>query len=343
MSEYYFAHDAAAQSLILEVAATSTGRPAYLLEKDIWVVWTLCALFAAPFAGALVFKGGTSLSKVYRAIDRFSEDIDITFDIRQLIPELTAEGVLPDTKSQARRWRTEIETRLYAWVAETGLPYLDRAAKSYDLAVRMSADKDTIYFEYDARADGYGYVPARIKIEFGARSTGLPVEEHSIGCDAAGHVVDTEFPYAPTVRVMRAERTFWEKATAIHVFCLQMRLRAEAFARHWYDLAMLDAAGLADTALADSNLAQEVADHKAIFFIEKAADDTVIDYHAAVHGQLRLVPEGEALDLLADDYAKMVDARLQHDGAALNFDDVIARCRVIETKANCRYTAPPVG
>ena len=322
MSEHYFAHEAAAQALILDVAATSTGRPAYLLEKDIWVVWTLHALFAAPFADALVFKGGTSLSKVYCAIDRFSEDLDITFDIRRLVPDLTVDGVLPETKGQARRWRAEIESKLHAWVVETALPYMEGEAGSYSLPARLSADKDTVYIEYDARADGYGYVPARIKIEFGARSTGLPADEHSIACDATGHVIDTEFPFAPAVRVMRAERTFWEKATAVHVFCLQGRMRTEAFARHWYDLAKLYAAGFADKALADASLANEVADHKAIFFIEKAADNSMIDYHAAVTGALKLVPEGAALNLLADDYAKMVDARLQHDGAAMTFKDV---------------------
>jgi hypothetical protein len=337
MSELYLAHDGAAQSLILEVGATQTGRPAYLLEKDIWVVWTLRTLFAAPFADALVFKGGTSLSKVYRVIDRFSEDIDITFDIRRLVPELTAEGVLPSSKSQARRWRDVIEAKLRAWVGDVALPHVAKAVAAEGLAARVSADKDVVLVEYDPRADGYGYVPARIKIEFGARSTGLPADIHAISCDAAGHVIDTEFPVAPAVRVMSAERTFWEKATAIHVFCRQKRLRTEAFARHWYDLAMLDAAGLCDLAIADTALASEVAEHKSVFFIEKDEGGEAIDYGRAVAGDLQLIPEGEALAALADDYARMVEARLQHDGAALAFDTVLSRCRDIESKANARH------
>lgn len=339
MAEHYLAEDAANQAVILEVAATATGRPAYLLEKDIWVVWTLQTLFAASFADALVFKGGTSLSKVYRVIDRFSEDIDITFDIRKLVPDLTAEGVLPKTKSQAKRWRETIEAKLHAWIVDTALPYLQSAFASDGLRATLRAEKDTIYIDYEPCAEGYGYVQARIKIEFGARSTGLPAEEHCLVCDAAGHVIDTEFPFAPSVRVMRAERTFWEKATAIHVFCLQKRMRTEAFARHWYDLTMLDAAGIADRALADTSLAADVADHKEFFFMENDAEGRVIDYHAAVAGQLKLVPEGDALDLLTDDYAKMADARLQHEGSALTFDEVIARCRVIEMKANAHGSA----
>jgi predicted nucleotidyltransferase component of viral defense system len=64
----------------LAVAAAASGRPVHLLEKDVWVVWALEVLFNAPFAERLVFKGGTSLSKAYRIIRRFSEDIDITTD-----------------------------------------------------------------------------------------------------------------------------------------------------------------------------------------------------------------------------------------------------------------------
>jgi predicted nucleotidyltransferase component of viral defense system len=70
-------------------ARAKTGRPTHLLEKDVWVVRTLGALFESPLAADLTFKGGTSLSKDYKLIDRFSEDIDLTYDIRKLIADLT--------------------------------------------------------------------------------------------------------------------------------------------------------------------------------------------------------------------------------------------------------------
>ena len=76
----------------LQVAAGQSGRPAYLLEKDVWVVWTLRALAAASFGHTLTFKGGTSLSKAYGAIRRFSEDLDITYDIRAIAADLVAEN-----------------------------------------------------------------------------------------------------------------------------------------------------------------------------------------------------------------------------------------------------------
>jgi predicted nucleotidyltransferase component of viral defense system len=83
----------------LGVAATQSGRPIHLLEKDIWVVWAIDALFSLEFGKHLVFKGGTSLSKAYDVIGRFSEDVDVTYDVRQLIPELIGNGLpVPRTK-----------------------------------------------------------------------------------------------------------------------------------------------------------------------------------------------------------------------------------------------------
>ena len=71
----------------LEVAAAQTGRAPHLLEKDVWVVWVLSVIDQSPLANKLTFKGGTSLSKVYKIIDRFSEDIDLTCDIRAIAPD----------------------------------------------------------------------------------------------------------------------------------------------------------------------------------------------------------------------------------------------------------------
>ncbi len=85
MAEAWFALSLKDQAEALEVAAGRSGRPAHLLEKDIWVVWALGVIYRSPLANTLTFKGGTSLSKVYQVIDRFSEDIDLTYDIRNLV------------------------------------------------------------------------------------------------------------------------------------------------------------------------------------------------------------------------------------------------------------------
>ena len=101
----------------LQVARNLSGRRAHLLEKDIWVVQTLDVLFDAPFGTDIVFKGGTSLSKGYSVIRRFSEDFDITYDIRAFAPDLAAdagEETLPPTRSQEKRWSMAIREQLSA-------------------------------------------------------------------------------------------------------------------------------------------------------------------------------------------------------------------------------------
>ena len=85
MADHYLDLETDIRHEALEFAASESGRPAYLLEKDIWVVWTLRTLFGAPFGGSLVFKGGPSLSKAYGVIRRFSEDVDLTYDIRDIV------------------------------------------------------------------------------------------------------------------------------------------------------------------------------------------------------------------------------------------------------------------
>ena len=111
----------------LRAAQAECPHPAFVLEKDIWVVATLGVLFDAPFGYQLVFKGGTSLSKVWRAIRRFSEDIDITYDIRGFAPDLVAgagDEALPLTRSQERRWTKAIRPRLAEWVRGRAGPFV---------------------------------------------------------------------------------------------------------------------------------------------------------------------------------------------------------------------------
>jgi len=112
----------------LRAVQAAGSYPAFLLEKDVWVVATLGVLFDAPFGHQLVFKGGTSLSKVWRAIRRFSEDIDITYDIRRFAPDLVARAgdeALPPNRSQEKRWTRTIRQRLAEWVRERVGPLVE--------------------------------------------------------------------------------------------------------------------------------------------------------------------------------------------------------------------------
>ena len=132
---------------------------------------------------------------------------------------------------------------------------------------------------------------------------------------------------------MLAERTFWEKATSMHVYCLQGRVRGERWSRHWHDIVRLDDAGIAAKALADRQLARSVARHKGMFFRENDANRQRIDYHAAVSGNLRLVPSGTAQEPLAEDYASMLSIGMLLDEDE-PFDTLMQRCALIEERAN---------
>jgi len=320
MTEPFLSLTLAERREVLEAAFDrDLTRSAALLEKDVWVVWILQALFAGPFADDLVFKGGTSLSKAYDVIQRFSEDVDLTYDIRKLADEKAGQPenlTDAEAKSLGRRIRERLLPRLLDDVIK---PYLDAQIASAGLKANVDREDENLLVFYEPAADYPTYMPPRVKLEFGARSTGEPATPMPVACYLAPAFPELEFP-AATPRVMRAERTFWEKATLAHVYCLEGKLRgAKGFARHWHDLARLDEAGFAD--------------HKSKFFPAKDAHAGAIGYHAAVSGHLVLIPQGEALALLRADYEAMIEAGYL-EGDAEGFDTLMESCADLQDRTN---------
>lgn len=319
----------------LAVAAELSGRPASILEKDVWVVLCLSALFESDLGAHLSFKGGTSLSKAHGIIARFSEDVDLTYDVRCLLPEIAA-GIgaeaLPPNRSQEQKWSRLVRARLPEWVEQVALPSVCGRLDKEGLSASPRAAGEHIRVEYESVvAMATDYVAPHVRLEFGARSTGEPVEVRLVLCDAAPHLPALSFP-AAAPRVLVAERTFWEKATAVHAFCLQGSFHGERFSRHWYDLAMFEASGRARKALLDRDLGRTVARHKQLFFPVRDESGAVIDYSEAVEGGLRLVPHGRPLITLADDYRRMLEAGLLEIGAP-TFEEVVDLCRALEDTA----------
>jgi hypothetical protein len=254
VAEPYFSLSDEDRAEVLELGRERTGRPAHLLEKDVWVVWTLGALFGSPVGADLTFKGGTSLSKAYRIIDRFSEDLDLTYDIRRLIADLTGgEEFLPTSRSQASKWTRAVRDRLPDWIAGTVQPVIQAALDQASLGARLELsgpDKDKLLLHYPAVKRGTGYVAPVVTMEFGGRATGEPHSITPVTCDIEGQVKGVSFPVASPM-VMSVTRTFWEKATAAHVYCAQGRIRGERYARHWHDLAAIMRSPHFDTAIND--------------------------------------------------------------------------------------------
>ena len=320
---------------MLVIAAERARRRPHLLEKDVWVVDILRILVEAPFGPHLTFKGGTSLAKAWRVLRRFSEDVDITYDIRAFASDLAGgagDEALPPTRSQERRWTRAIRARLAAWARDGAAPAVEAGLARGGLAAKTRAEGERLYVAYEPAFDDYGVVKPEVLVDFGARSTGEPRAERAVSCDAAALLPELSFPEARP-KVMLPERTFWEKAAAMHTYCLRRRGRGERLSRHWHDAARLDDAGVAEKALADRALGMAVARHQAAFFRERDAAGAWIDHAAAVSGRLRLVPDGPALAALAEDHAGML-ANGMLLGEEEPFDSLMERCAVHEEKAN---------
>jgi Nucleotidyl transferase AbiEii toxin, Type IV TA system len=325
----------------LQFAASETGRPANLLEKDVWVVQSLDILFSSPYGPHLVFKGGTALSKVHKVITRFSEDIDVTYDIRQLAPEAEKYkqelDVVPENRSQQKKLTDSIrKERLPSWLQNKILPLFSDSlstlpgVKLHTAASEDSSGVDTLIIEYPAVIRASTYALPRVALEFGGRSTGEPATASHVVCDMAHLFSDLIFPAADP-RTMHVSRIFWEKATAIHVYCLRgNRPIAHRFSRHFYDLMQLNVHDLVKPSIAAREVAKAVAEHKGMFF------GANVDYIAAISGGLRLVPQGDALEALQHDYQQMTSEGLLLEDAP-SFDTIIGHCLTIQDEANqCR-------
>ena len=163
----------------LNAAQQTSGRRAFLLEKDVWIVGMLRALFGAPFGADLVFKGGTSLAKAYHAIRRFSEDIDVTYDIRAFAPDLvTGAGAeaLPSTRSQEKRWSRAIRSRLAEWVRGEALAAVGEGLGRPGLSGEVSASGERLVLRYEPLLDAYGFVRPEVIVEFGASPSVMMAE-----------------------------------------------------------------------------------------------------------------------------------------------------------------------
>ena len=246
MAEAFLSLDAGERADILRTVAARSGRAAIILEKDIWVCWVLQAVFSVPDPHPMAFKGGTSLSKVYRIIDRFSEDVDVTLDYRAFDDGFDpfAEGT---SRNQIRLFSGRLKGRIVDYIRDVVAPAVGAAADRlgadgrYD--IRIGDDGETIRFAYpSAVEDPPGYVGSEVLLEFGGRNVIDPNQQHLIVPDMAALTRDLDYP-AATVTVLSPERTFWEKATLVHVECYRRRLadHPERLSRHWFDLTRLAA------------------------------------------------------------------------------------------------------
>ncbi len=331
-TERYFDLSLAEQAELLYGLAPVLGRRAEILEKDIWLCLVLGLLFSLPCRKPMAFKGGTSLSKVYQAVERFSEDIDVTVDYRSLVddvPDLATLG-----SNQRRRLSDLLKAALAEHVNGELVPALRealaQALPGREIGIEVSADAEKLWLYYPSAVDNTdAYLRPNVLIEFGGRNATLPQERLTIVPDVATYVPELAFPSAEVV-VLSPMRTFWEKATLIHVECHrpQMRAGGERLSRHWYDLARLADHEVGRRAVPDIELLRDVLNIKETFYRSGHSH-----YDRCAAGGLRLVPEAALLGALREDYQAMLAAQMFY-GETLPFERIIERLAALEQQIN---------
>ena len=234
-----------------------------------------------PDAHPLAFKGGTSLSKIYGAINRFSEDVDVTLDYRAF------------------------KDYVLQYASDVVAPYIEAQLKALprpeEYGIEVSDHGEKIWVQYPSAVEGSDdYLKSSILIELGGRNVIDPNERHTVTLDISALVTDLELPSGEVV-VLSPERTFWEKATLIHVECNREEFKADAhrLSRHWYDLRMLAKHASGKAAINNRALFEDVVRHKQIFFNASYAN-----YEACLANKLRLIPGDNAIAELRTDYER---------------------------------------
>lgn len=306
-------------------ASTRLALPAQIIEKDVWICWTLDVLFSHPDAMPMAFKGGTSLSKAFSAIHRFSEDIDLTIGFDEVT------GALPASRNKRDRLGDELRGKVADHVLHTVYPWLaGRLHSEFGEGHVEIVDEETLVVDYPSCFDKQsGYIFERVKVEFGGRNSIEPHQRHRLDTYLAELDLPVETPTA-SVDVLSPQRTFWEKVTLAHAECgsSEWRHDGDRFARHWYDLVMLADHEIGASALTNRELLEDVVRIKKALWYRSNAE-----YDLCLAGKCRLVPHGSLLAGLQRDYEQMITAGM-FSLSPPTFDEVIARLHRLESRIN---------
>ena len=310
--------------LFRETGARKNMSPA-IVEKDFWVCWTLGRLFASPeLAPRIMFKGGTSLSKVFGLIERFSEDIDLILDWGQLSSK---DPYAKRSKTKQDAYNKQIVEESRKYIAQHLLPEVRTLLGDLCTISDSEDEPDIIHVTYPV---GFSdeYLRPEIRLEIGPLAQWTPNESYEVQPYAAEVFPDLFDQPQCRVQAVRAERTFWEKVTILHQEAHHpegkpLPLRCS---RHYYDVARMAMAAVKDAALADVSLLQAVAEFKMKFYPQNWAR-----YDLAKPGTLQLIPPEHVLAEIRRDYAAM---QLMIYGEALQFDGIIEILRKLENEIN---------
>ena len=317
-------------SIIIGKVSEAKNLSPAIIEKDLFVCAILNYLFTKSlWKDNLAFKGGTSLSKAFNLIERFSEDIDLILDWRVIGFE-TKEPLENRSNTKQDALNKEFDVKTEEFLKSTFIPrFKEDFTKLINRNINIGYEDEAIIVEY-----GNDYVDESIlhviRLEIGAKAAWTPTKASTIRPYIA-EVYPAQFSDASvSVRTTTPERTFWEKATILH----HEANRPDDFpvppriSRHYYDVYRMAKLGVLDKALTQSDLLKQVADFKAKFYPRKWAG-----YGSARIGSLKLIPSDIHKEALRRDYSKMAGMIY---GERPDFDDLITKLAEIEAKINGR-------
>jgi hypothetical protein len=317
------------RNAIFEAIGNDIGIPASAVEKDWWVVQTLALIQELESAPHIVFKGGTSLSKAWNIIERFSEDIDLALDKSFLgIDECT-------TVKQVKKLRSATRNYIY----KNFIPELQNkfnAVGFSDVKVELYEEEGEnlepvqILVKYQTCTSPSSYTKPEVKIEIGSRSLREPFTEREFASLVGEHYKGKSFADAPiTVPCVNPERTFLEKLFLLHEEFQKPEdeIRVDRLSRHLYDVEMLMRTEYAETALANKELYNDIIEHRSIY--TKISN---IDYNGHQHKALNPIPPDTVIENWRKDYQRMQEEMIY--GASLPFDKLMERIKELKERIN---------
>ena len=310
--------------------AVKTRMPLFAVEKDWWVVQTLSVIFEMDVARHLVFKGGTSLSKAWGLIERFSEDIDLAIDRSFFgFGEDLNKRQRTDLRKAASKYASEEFFReLQFRFAEKGFEGLNfRIVEADD----SDQDPRVIELYYPNLVPSPGYIEPKIQIEIGCRSLREPFSVQTFGSLIDEHYSDKDFAQLPIkVPTVNPERTFLEKLFLLHEEFQrpQEKVRVDRLSRHLYDIVKLARTDFASKAITDKHLYETIVEHRQAYTRLGG-----VNYNLHQPQTINPIPTPKFFDAWKDDYQTMVEQMIYEENPP-SFDEIISELTKLKNTIN---------